>query len=208
MYVEISFRIHGLMCVVVCNEMGFRCGYAGVKPNSILYQKSYDDTFTNDSWANVPGDTRVAFDRIEVHGGLTYSGFHHDVSNYLGERNPNRWWFFGFDCHHLGDGIDRQIIEEHYNRGLITSDQMRRYIQSGDSMPSGGIMTLDSCMRDCVHLADMLWAAEKIFTREVMGTNVYTEWEVMQLEQERQIQNMRLERERRQALQQALYKAT
>ena len=70
----------GLDAVIVMTSMGHRCGYVGVKRQSDLFGKDYND-----------------IDSIDVHGGLTYSGCdgEYPVESEL--------WWFGFDTAHCGD---------------------------------------------------------------------------------------------------------
>ncbi len=68
---------------------GTWCGYAGVGPSSDFYGLHYDDAYA------VKGAS------LDVHGGLTYSG----GCSYPDVQPPwAAWWYFGFDCNHLGDG--------------------------------------------------------------------------------------------------------
>lgn len=81
----------GLACLAVRNESGGNwCGYVGLPPGHPLHGKDYDAADVN------------------VHGGLTFSDTCHkdedDPSKYIchlpdaGE--PQKVWWFGFDCHH------------------------------------------------------------------------------------------------------------
>jgi hypothetical protein len=84
----------GLACLAVRNEHGGNwCGYVGLPPGHPLHGKDYGDA------------------DVEVHGGLTFADTCHkdedDPSRYVchlpepGE--PEKVWWFGFDCHHHMD---------------------------------------------------------------------------------------------------------
>ena len=87
---EKDFIIDGFRCVIVGQRMGHRCGYIEIPADHELYGKDYDDI------------------HIDVHGGWTYSGYTH--SNYPAEASGNSWWI-GFDCGHLGDAKDLDLIK-------------------------------------------------------------------------------------------------
>lgn len=85
--VEKDFTIDEYRCVIVGQSLGHRCGYVGIPKGHVLYGKDYD-----------------AID-IDVHGGLTYAG----NGNYPVE--SDLWWI-GFDCAHIGDSKDFELIKE------------------------------------------------------------------------------------------------
>jgi hypothetical protein len=84
----------GLKARCVYNvDFGYRCGYVRVDTDSPIYGADYSKIRTP---SYNGGD-------IYVHGGLTFSGPQREVeggSDYTG-------WWFGFDCHHYGDGDDK-----------------------------------------------------------------------------------------------------
>lgn len=100
----------GLPCLIVRNNAGALCGYAGVHRDHPLFGKSYND---------VP--------EINVHGGLTFAnkcspheseetGICHIVS----EGEDDQVWWFGFDCAHCYDrcpGSDAQMREIYEKKG-------------------------------------------------------------------------------------------
>ena len=70
--------------------MNFRCGYVAVTKEHKLYEKEYNDV-----------------QYVDVHGGLTYSG----LGNYpAGEEHEDKW-FFGYDCGHYQDDLDKCTLE-------------------------------------------------------------------------------------------------
>jgi hypothetical protein len=68
---------NGLQARVIMAPMGHRCGYVGLDANSGLYEIQYDSIEN----------------RIEVHGGLTFSDTFVD---------SDLWWL-GYDCAHSCD---------------------------------------------------------------------------------------------------------
>lgn len=80
----------GLDAAIIMTYMGHRCGYVGVKRQSDLFGKDYND-----------------IDSIDVHGGLTYSGCDGEYPI-----ESDLWWF-GFDTAHYGDNpeIGGQSLE-------------------------------------------------------------------------------------------------
>lgn len=87
-----EFDIHGYPCKIAKSDFGFLCGYIGVPKNHRFYGVHYMDMDTN------------------VHGGWTFSDFIDD----------DDWWYFGFDCAHVGDYIP--AIEFH-NSGDVYRDE-------------------------------------------------------------------------------------
>lgn len=61
-----------------------------------LYGMQYDDEI---------------FDEVSVHGGLSFSGTRKFITS-------DNLWFFGFDCGHCGDAVDKMTEEgkAHLNR--------------------------------------------------------------------------------------------
>ena len=124
--VESDFTYKGYRCVVIFGDMGFRCGYVGIKPGHPLYQKEYPDYldipkseldgeeigkrgFIPILFAALDDDERIRMDLyFNVHGGLTYS---EGEGTYPVE--SNLWWL-GFDCGHYNDGKDLELIEKYW----------------------------------------------------------------------------------------------
>lgn len=83
----------GLPCLIHRNYAGSLCGYVGVAAGHPYYKEYYGE-------ANVE-------EKISVHGGLTYSGFCQDEKDgicHIPEKGePDKVWWFGFDCAHAGD---------------------------------------------------------------------------------------------------------
>lgn len=84
------------LIAVAVNDLGYRCGYVGVPKGDPLYGMQYDDEI---------------FDSVDAHGGLNFS----DTRKFV---TPDDIWFFGFDCGHCGDAVDKMTEEgkAHLNR--------------------------------------------------------------------------------------------
>jgi hypothetical protein len=86
------FTHSGLECMTKLSPVGIPCGYVAVPESHPDYGKHYDD-----------------LEDIEVHGGLTFSGYWENLCDGL--------WYFGFDCGHADD-IDNppDIVPEYPHR--------------------------------------------------------------------------------------------
>jgi hypothetical protein len=150
---------HGLKAVVLVCEMDgrktHRCGYVEVKENHPLYKVDYNDPCpalkkawiaakegpigkrspVNVLFAIGMDDEAPRPDCVfNVHGGLTFSGAGSD-----GYPTESDGWWFGFDCHHHGDGE----IEPHPNPIF-------------SSCFEGPARNLDYVERECENLACQL----------------------------------------------------
>ena len=88
-HTESMFEYQGYMCVVLLQRLGHRCGYVGLKDDDPRYGKKYGK-----------------LDKIECHGGLTYSAGH------LLADVPRGMWWIGFDCAHAWDAPDIEAVRE------------------------------------------------------------------------------------------------
>lgn len=118
------WEAHGLRCAVLGMDMGHRCGYVEVPESHPWHGLAYSDPVPapksldmeqtvedfqeghgvvavllagSDGWA----DRLEA--QVEVHGGLTFSG------RGLAGVDEEGWWI-GFDCAHLGDNKDPELM--------------------------------------------------------------------------------------------------
>jgi hypothetical protein len=69
---------HGFKCLARLSPTGIPCGYVGLDREHPDFEKHYDDIHN-----------------IEVHGGLTFSGYWRDENDGL--------WYVGFNCGHHDD---------------------------------------------------------------------------------------------------------
>lgn len=116
----------GLRAVVLVQPWGSRCGYVGVEATHKLHGKDYDSV------------------DVEVHGGLTYA---RGYSDYPAD-NKGMWWF-GYDCAHVGDGRDRNLMDEEYKS--IYTPRTLAYFDEG-----GVVRSLEYCVGECERLAKQL----------------------------------------------------
>jgi len=116
----------GYRAVVIIHPAGHRCGYVAVPEGHKYHSHDYDD---------VPS--------IDVHGGLTYAGG--EKAQYPVEAE-GLWWF-GYDCAHLGDARDPELMQgeykEVYDKGLF-----REMHFEGDT-----VKTMEYCVNECESLA-------------------------------------------------------
>ena len=113
----------GYRAVVCATPMGHRCGYVAVPVGHKLYGVEYDDA------------------DVDVHGGLTFAGGN---GKYPVEA-ADLWWF-GYDCAHLGDARDPELMAPEYKS--ISALSLRF---EGDV-----IRSLDFCIDECESLATQL----------------------------------------------------
>ena len=74
----IQFTYSGFQCLTRRTAMGIACGYVGLPRSHPYHGKRYD-----------------AINDIEIHGGLTFSGY--------GKGWNDGLWYLGFDCGHAFD---------------------------------------------------------------------------------------------------------
>jgi hypothetical protein len=68
----------GFECMTKVSVMGIPCGYVGLTKSHPYFGKHYNE-----------------IENIEVHGGLTFSGYWEEFQDDL--------WYLGFDCGHFWD---------------------------------------------------------------------------------------------------------
>ena len=117
----------GLRAVVVIHPAGHRCGYVGVPQGNPSHGKGYDDI------------------DADVHGGLTYAN---GGKTYPVE-NDGLWWF-GYDCAHLGDTRDPELMSGEYKK-MYDKGMLRDMSFEGDT-----VKTLEYCVNECESLAKQL----------------------------------------------------
>lgn len=82
-----EFKHQGLDCLLERGPFGAWCGYAAVPKGHPLFGKAYG----------------LVDDRIEVHGGLTYSNGCQGVICHKTDDPEDQVWWLGFDCSHAFD---------------------------------------------------------------------------------------------------------
>lgn len=86
-------EVTGLPCLMHRNDGGALCGYVGVPEGHPSFGKAYDDVDT------------------DVHGGLNFASLcgeldeqnGHGICHVPAEGEPEKVWWFGFDCAHFQD---------------------------------------------------------------------------------------------------------
>lgn len=133
--VEWQFEHKGFQCVVVVQELGHRCGYVGI-PSSMNHPLFGVDADRLESSFGL---------YIEVHGGLNYSNGEPDYPI----PNDQNWWWFGFDCFHVGDAPDIDAIKDPRLKAMYAD--FKKPLES-----LGVVRTVDYCADECIKLADQL----------------------------------------------------
>ncbi len=83
---RVEWRHKGVPCLMVRNDSGCWCGYAGVAPGHELYGKEDSDV------------------NLDAHGGITFAGSCHGPICHKAEPGePDHVWWFGFDTMHAHD---------------------------------------------------------------------------------------------------------
>lgn len=97
----------GLRAVCLLVHNSHRCGYVAVPPGHPLHGQDYDKP------------------DVSCHGGLTYAS---SGDNYPVRGEGNDLWWFGFDCHHLGDASLDPRLDAFHERGATVKSQ--RYVEN------------------------------------------------------------------------------
>ena len=106
---RIEWRHKKMPCLMVRNQMGAWCGYAGVTKEHPSFEKHYDKV------------------DVSVHGGLTYADKCHGAVCHvpLEGEDGNVWWL-GFDCGHFRDmmpGFEGEMNKHLPNRQSKSKSQ-------------------------------------------------------------------------------------
>jgi hypothetical protein len=107
----------GLPCLIVRNSMGALCGYVGVAEGHPWFDKDYNRGKVTGCGDTCDHENEYHYQctpagSLRVHGGITFSDFcqPHDteddgICHLPAPGEPERVYWFGFDCGHHGDGI-------------------------------------------------------------------------------------------------------
>lgn len=100
----------GYPCLMLRNsDMGNWCGYVAIPPTHPYYQKDCYDS------------------NIRVHGGLTYAGqCDGRICHIPKPGEPEKVWWFGFDCAHGGD-----LVPGYISLGKKLALSMRYFVFDG-----------------------------------------------------------------------------
>lgn len=115
-----------LPCLIVRGPAGALCGYVGVAEGHPMFGKEYGTCVFPEKHKEHEGDAEdyhyncTPQGELECHGGITFSDFcadSEDESKHIchapGPGEPDRVFWFGFDCAHSGDYCPS------YDRGLL-----------------------------------------------------------------------------------------
>ena len=119
--VEFCEVAHGLRILGIARHMGWRCGYVRIPRSHPFYGMDDRD---EELWT------------IPVHGGFTFAGRALDDSG----------WWLGFDCMHLGDGPDTDLIIDELRKA-----HYMEYLYKGAK-----VWTTDDVYAECVEVAEAL----------------------------------------------------
>lgn len=117
----------GLPCLAVRHpSSGHWCGYAGVAEGHPLFNVSYSccPKQCDADWCEHRPEAL-----LNVHGGITFTDFCRPSEKETGvchipePGQPDRVWWFGFDCAHAGD------VSPAYDRGVRLYDSLYRDLQ-------------------------------------------------------------------------------
>ena len=82
------------------------------------------------------------FDSVDAHGGLNFS----DTRKFV---TPDDIWFFGFDCGHCGDAVDKMTEE---GKAHLNREPPSFY----NFLLEGHVWTLDEVIAESESMADQL----------------------------------------------------
>lgn len=120
---EKQFEYKGFTCVILFNQMGFRCGYVGI-----------------------PKYVKIDTDSIGCHGGITY------VRDYLHHQERKDLWWIGFDCAHCFDGFDVETAKKIFSDESDVMEQIALLESTGYFAvcnEDNTIRTLEYCEGEC-----------------------------------------------------------
>jgi hypothetical protein len=102
--VQFPDEASGMPCLIRRGPSGALCGYVGVAEGHPWFAKSYGACIRDCGQGCYEHSPEML---IDVHGGLTYSEFCSESENGIchvpDHGEPDRVWWFGFDCAHAGD---------------------------------------------------------------------------------------------------------
>ena len=106
---------------------GHRSGYVYLPKDHRFYEIDYDE---------IP---------VNVHGGLTFG------------RNNSGYWKIGFDCGHLGDGVDWDTVLEFYKGNKEVTTKLLFKKNGWETCEVKKIRTLEFCIEQLTSLCKQLY---------------------------------------------------
>lgn len=126
--VEKQFEYKGRDCIIVFNRNGYRCGYISVKKEVGGYNHRIEPFYVD-----------LDIDSVA----LTFGGAL--PSHY----SPKEAYYIGYDCGHIGQGIDKSLIVKY---GLLPESEVDKLYDFPGDIP----VSLDECVEICKNLVDEL----------------------------------------------------
>jgi hypothetical protein len=136
---ESEFNYKGYNCIVIFQEMGFRCGYVEV-PSNHIYYKGEESSID-----------------IECYGGITYTGNHIPLW-----KEPSEYWWIGFDCMHYGDEVDLELLKKAFSDDPVVQTWINIRQNCHYTTPHSVIRTLEFCENECRNIVDQLIKIDEI----------------------------------------------
>lgn len=126
--VEKQFEYKGRDCIIVFNRNGYRCGYVSVKKEVGGYCSNVKPCYLDLDIESVI---------------LTFAG------TLPPHYSPKETYYIGYDCGHVGQGIDKSLLLK-YN--LRKEDELDLLYDN----PEDIVVSLDECIEICKNLIDEL----------------------------------------------------
>lgn len=126
--VEKQFEYKGRDCIIVFTRNGYRCGYVSVK-------KEIGDYFN---------DIKPCYLDLNIDSViLTFAG------TLPPHYSPKETYYIGYDCGHIGQGIDKSLIVKY---GLLPDKDIDKLYTFPGDIP----VSLEECIDICKNLVDEL----------------------------------------------------
>lgn len=107
---RVDFVSSGFACLMTRAVLGHWCGYVGVPEGHAYFAKDYDHV------------------DVSVHGGLTYADHCQGAICHVPKPGmPEKVWWLGFDCAHLGDKIPGMYTTKLRAMGVGLRDRDESY---------------------------------------------------------------------------------
>jgi hypothetical protein len=161
--IEIDNIYKGYQYVCIGNFLnGFRCGYVKIPETSIFFKKYYSDSIkylekNSDLLLFIDDKIDMSPESIfTVHGDITYSG-----EGYF-FKNKNDWWL-GFDCGHVSDQYDIDLLEKYYtNKEIIKMENNKIYNPENYT-----VKTKEFVEKECKSLINQIKTIEKLLKEKI-----------------------------------------
>lgn len=127
-----------LDCMMIRNDHGSWCGYAGVPEGHPFFGKDCDECLQNPPCDKPYCEHDAATIAQSAHGGLTFSGpcqtgEHAIICHVPRDGRPDTVWWFGFDCAHAWDlspGLSALLDNVYLETGQIREPRIDEIYRS------------------------------------------------------------------------------